>query len=143
MKEQLTIKGLKTWETYEGGGYQFNLYRNNKKVAFVHEAGVGGCLDIDWSDEQTKADIEAYVKTLPQIKMEDMDLSLNVTVDIFLDDLFSEFQWEKKLSRYRKQGTLFRFLNDPEKSFRVVKNRDQEKVKEVLDRKYPNQYVFV
>ena len=42
MKEQLAIKGLKTWTTYDGGGYQFNLYRNNKKVAFVHEAGVGG-----------------------------------------------------------------------------------------------------
>ena len=143
MKEQLTIKGLKTWETYEGGGYQFNLYRNNKKIAFVHEAGVGGCLYIDWSDEQAKADIEGYVKTLPKIQMEDMDLALSVTVDIFLDDLVSEYEWEKKLKRYRKQGILFRFLTDPEKSFRVLKTPDIEKAKEVLNRKYPNQFVLV
>ena len=143
MKEQLTIKGLKNWQTRDGGGYQFNLYRRGKKIAFVHEDGNGGPLQIDWFDKQSEQDIKAYAKTLPKIQMEDMDLALSVTVDIFLDDLVSEYEWEKKLNRHRKQGVLFRFLTDPEKSFRVIKTRNTEKAKEVLNRKYPNQFVLV
>jgi len=148
MKEQLAIKGLKTWTTYDGGGYQFNLYRNNKKVAFVHEAGVGGCLDIDWSDVQAKADIEAYVKTLPKIEMKDRPegcepVVLDASVDLFMEELVTAYEWEKKLSRYRKQNTLFRLLNDPEYSFRPLKTLDLTKAKEFLDKKYPNQYTFV
>ena len=79
---------------------------------------------MDWFDPKAKEDIQAYVKTLPKIQMKDMDLEISITVDIFLDDLVSEYEWERKLNRYRKQGILFRFLTDPEKSFRVLKTPD-------------------
>ena len=40
------IKGLKTWHTNDGGGYQFNLYIDGKKALWVHNDGNGGCTNI-------------------------------------------------------------------------------------------------
>ena len=143
MKSQLQIKGLKTWTTLDGGGYQFNLYRDGKKVAFVHEAGEGGCLRVDWFDPVAEKDIQDYVKTLPDLKMEDMDIVVKMSVDIFLDDLVAEYEWQKKLAKHRKGAVLFRFLTDPAQSFRALKTPDVAKAVEYLDKKYPNQYVLV
>jgi hypothetical protein len=44
-----TAKGLKTWDTHDGGGYQFNLYYAGKKVAQVTNEGNGGDTQINWS----------------------------------------------------------------------------------------------
>lgn len=43
------IKGLKTWRSRDGGGYQYTLTHNGKAVATVTNDGNGGCTDIDWS----------------------------------------------------------------------------------------------
>ena len=141
MKEQLTIKGLKTWDTYDGGGYQFNLYRNNKKVAFVHNAGDGGEMDIDWFLKEEEKSISEYVKTLP--KWENQGFSGEMSVGIFLEELLEEQETEKWLNKQRKKGTLFRLTSDPDSTIRIMKTFDTGKAKESLDRKYPNQYVFV
>ncbi len=68
---------------------------------------------------------------------------LDASVDLFMEELVTAYEWEKKLSRYRKQNTLFRLLNDPDYSFRPLKTLDLTKAKEFLDKKYPNQYTFV
>ena len=141
MKEQLTIKGLKTWNTYDGGGYQFNLYRNNKKVAFVHNAGDGGEMDIDWFSKEEEKSISEYVKTLPN--WENQGFSGEMSVGIFLEELLEEQETEKWLNKQRKKGTLFRLSSDPDSTIRIMKTFDMGKAKESLDRKYPNQYVFV
>ena len=43
------IKGLKTWRSRDGGGYQYTLTHNGKAVATVTNDGNGGPTDIEWS----------------------------------------------------------------------------------------------
>lgn len=44
----LDIKGLKTWKSRDGGGYQYTLLHNGKAVATVTNDGNGGPTDIHW-----------------------------------------------------------------------------------------------
>lgn len=141
MKTNLKIKGLKTWATEDGGGYQFNLYLNTKKVAWVHNAGDGGEMQIDWFDKNAEKAITDYVKALPPY--ESCGFQHQQTVGILMDDLVTEYEWEKKLARYRKKGILFRFLSDPKDSFRTLQTLDMAKAKEYLDSKHPNNYVLI
>jgi hypothetical protein len=141
MKSQFQIKGLKTWATRDGGGYQYNLYRDNKKVAFIHEEGNGGPLKTEWFDKKTEAELNTYVKSLGQVQCGDFAVDMDIA--IWLEELLNDAEFQKKLSKYRKQGTLFRFLTDPVDSFRTMKTLDVAKAVEYLDKKYPNQYVLV
>jgi hypothetical protein len=141
MKNELQIKGLKTWSTYDGGGYQYNLYRNKKKVAFVHNQGDGGCLQVEWFDPQVKEEIKGFVVTLPDWQAE--GYSGKMTLDIFLEELVSDYEYQKVLAKHRKKGVLFRFLTDPVESFRTLKTLDVAKAVEYLDKNYPNKYVLV
>ncbi len=42
------LKGLKTWNTNDGGGYQFTLTHKGKPVAEVTNDGHGGPVDVQW-----------------------------------------------------------------------------------------------
>lgn len=137
----LTIKSFKTWSTNDGGGYQFNLYKDGKKIAFVHNDGNGGEIQIDWLDEGAKKSIIEYVKSLSKIELG--DVTIDSTVGILMDDLVNKHEWEKKLARHRKQGILFRLLSDPKESFRTIKTLDMDRAKAYLDKTYPNSYILV
>ena len=43
---QFTIKNFKSWSSHDGGGYQFTLYVDGKKFAFVTNDGWGGPIDV-------------------------------------------------------------------------------------------------
>jgi hypothetical protein len=133
-----TIKGFKTWNTDDGGGYQFNLYLDNKKFAYVHNDGNGGCIDLKfydtkwmggqytWEESPSLIVWNKYVKSLGQWKssfgaingVEWFDHSDDTAIGI----LVKEFE----MSKYRKKGILFRLLTDSEGSFRTIKTQDME-----------------
>ena len=135
----LKIKSLKTWFTPDGGGYHFNLYKDGKKIAFVFNEGNGGMLSITW--DSCKEEVSEYVKSLPKVTCGEYEIAM--TVDILMDELVSEHESEKNMARYRKQRILFRLATDPNNSFRILKTLDLVKAKEILDAKYPNQFVLV
>jgi hypothetical protein len=139
MTMNLTIKSLRTWATDDGGGYQFNLCKDGKKIAYVHNAGDGGMLQILW--DSCEDEVTEYAKSLPPVTVGDK--SFGMSVDILMDDLVTEYEWQKKLARYRKGATLFRLLSDPVDSFRTLKTLDASKAKEYLEKTYPNNYVMV
>lgn len=43
MNETYTLKGIKTFDGMEGGGYEANLYLGKKKIASAFNGGDGGC----------------------------------------------------------------------------------------------------
>ena len=141
MKDQLTIKGLKTWSTHDGGGYQFNLYLDGKKIAFVHNDGNGGATEIGWSSKSAEAMVNEYVKTLPN--WVSGDYSGEMTVDIFLEELLRDYEQETWLAKQRKKGTLYRLVSDSAETFRILATFDLVKAKEYLERKYPQGYVLL
>jgi len=55
------VKAVKFFIGIEGQGYNANLYRNGKKVAFVIDAGDGGCVTIQWASEEAKDNQQQYL----------------------------------------------------------------------------------
>jgi len=159
-----TIKGLKTWASREGGGYQFNLYLDGKKFAWVHDDGNGGETDVTCFDEQSSEKVDCistwddktifqaspnyallhnYVRSLPKWKGFDGKEEYTMTMGIWIGELLQAYEMEKKLAKAKKKGITFKLLTDGEGVFRTLNVLDLEKAKQYLDSKFPNQYQLI
>ena len=152
------IKGFKTWETDDGGGYQFTLYADGKRFAFVHNDGNGGEIDLRFFDtDAPRVEIVSiynnqakymgtpnekllndYVRALPPWQ-EDGE-SIAYSVGMFMDELVNDYEREKRLKKYRKKGVVFKLTTDGDGSMRVINTLDMTAAKKYLDSKFPNQY---
>ena len=144
--KNLTIKGLKTWATHDGGGYQFNLYEDGKKVLFVHNDGNGGCLDLESLDggEFLKR-LNAHCNSLPPrvLSYEGLpSMTLHMNAECFLEDLLSNYEQAKQIAKAKKKGVVFT-LNGNTKEFYTLSILDMAKAIDYLDKKYPNQYALL
>jgi hypothetical protein len=144
--KNLTIKGLKTWATHDGGGYQFNLYEDGKKVLFVHNDGNGGCLDLEPLDggEFLKR-LNAYCDEQPPevLTYEGLpSMTIEMTAEIFLEDLLNDYEKAKQIAKAKKKGVVFT-LNGNTKEFYTLSILDMAKAIDYLDKKYPNQYALL
>lgn len=150
------IKGFKTWATDDGGGYQFNLYHNGKKFAWVHNDGNGGCIDINfydtklmggkygWDDSPSVKIWNDHVKSLGQWHsnfgaingVEWFDHDDETAIGILVE--------EYEMSKHRKKGILFRLLTDSENAFRTIKTHDTDLAVKHLDKMFgKGNYLFV
>jgi hypothetical protein len=144
--KNLTIKGLKTWASREGGGYQFNLYEDGKKVLFVHNDGNGGCLDLEPLDGGNFLKrLNAHCESLPArvLSYEGFpSMTVKVTNECFLEDLLSDYEKAKQIAKAKKKGVVFT-LNGNTKEFYTLSILDMAKAIDYLDKKYPNQYALL
>ena len=134
------IKAFKHWQTEDGGGYQFNLYHNKKKFAFVHNDGNGGCIDIRFADSDTnwkespfKTIWDDYVKSLGKWKSSFGEINGVEWFDHDSDTAIGILVEEYEMSKYRKKGILFRLLTDSEGSFRTITTHDMDVAVKHLD----------
>ena len=141
------IKGLKTWHTNDGGGYQFNLYIDGKKALWVHNDGNGGCLDItpldvnypnQWSESKSYKMFRDYLKTLPKYEM--FGELFDMDEEIFLEELLNDYEYQKALTKSKKKGICFRLLSDGKNDVRSFTTHDMDVALKYLNEKYPNQY---
>lgn len=140
----LEIKSLKTFRGMEGSGYNASVYSNGKKVFDVIDDATGGELMIDAIGEAGKkaeAELKALCATLP--KDESYGVAIDITVDIYLDDLINEYNLQKKLARCRAKATPFRLPGDSEDGYRTINTPDVAKAKAFLDKKFPGGYVLL
>lgn len=162
-----TIKGLKTWATHEGGGFQFSLYRDGKKFAWIHNEGNGGPLDITYEDTKDKPNADSKFRRevlafLPSCKWwdewekQDQEFrekyrdfehseaqKLNLREESLMYRLLEDHEFAQKIARLRKKSTLFRLLTDAESVVRSVNTLDIEQAKRVLEKHHPNNYQFI
>ena len=159
-----TIKGFKSWETDEGGGYQFTLYLDGRKFAWVHEDGNVGCIKLTYFDTDATpvqhflppclawngdvvpvspdhARLHHYIQSLPTWKSGKDTYPM--TEDIWIGQLVNTYEFNKRLARAKKKGLTFRLLTDEPHEFRTIKTQDVRMATRQLDAKYPNAYQFV
>ena len=136
-----TIKGLKTWETYDGGGYQFNLYLDGKKFAWVDEQGHGGCMDVSYYAEGNQQILEDYVATMPEYDY--CGITLKPSVEGWISRLLATHEHNKKIAKLRKKAILFRLKSDDQNNFRTLTTLDMNKAKAWLDKNHPDQYELI
>jgi hypothetical protein len=146
------IKAFKDWATHDGGGYQFNLYYNKKKFAFVHNDGNGGMIEMEFSDGKHHMDNDTpngkiwddYVKSLGQWKSSFGEINGTEWFDYDTDIAIGKLVEEYEMAKHRKKGILFRLVNDSENSFRTIKTQDADLAVNQLDKMFgKGNYLFV
>jgi hypothetical protein len=142
-KQLFTIKNFKTWSTHDGGGYQFTLYYDGKKFAFVHNDGNGGWIEVDCYNKEDQKLFDDYISILPKWKSSIDGSEMNVTNDIFMDELVNEYELAKKLAKAKKKGTPFRLLTDKENMFRTLNVSDLSQAKQYLDSQFSEGYILL
>jgi hypothetical protein len=160
-----TIKNLKTWNTHDGGGYSCTLYCDGEKIALVLNEGVGGetqiltlddnapKVEIDsWFNKETEtqhkawvtpnyAKLHAFCKTLP--KWDCLGEMHHIEPSIYIEELISETNYQKKLANAKKRGTPFKLEGDDKFTFSVLNTLDQKVVINYLEKNHPNKYQLI
>lgn len=115
-----SIKGLKTWETREGGGFQFKLLRDGKPVATVTNEGNGGMFRYGWINpkpatvhalsyddkelvfqgDAEEAALWDVCKALPPDKGDRWN------TDMLMEELVTQYEVEKEVKRMLKMPTI-------------------------------------
>jgi len=142
-KQLFTIKNFKTWSTHDGGGYQFTLYYDGKKYAHVHNDGNGGWVTVECYNEADQKQFDSYIDRLPKWKSSIDGSDMDVTADIFMDELVNEHELAKKLAKAKKKGTPFRLLTDKENMFRTLNVSDLSQAKQYLDSQFSQGYILL
>ena len=142
-KQLFTIKNFKTWSTHDGGGYQFTLYYDGKKFASVHNDGNGGWVNVDCENKEDQNRFDNYISNLPKWKSSIDGSDMDMTSDIFMDELVNEYELAKKLAKAKKKGTTFRLTSDKGNMFRTLNVLDLTKAKEYLDLVCPEGYILL
>ena len=130
------IKAFKQWQTMDGGGYQFNLYLDNKKFAWVHNDGNGGMIDMDFTDPKNQAIWDDFVKSLGQWKTSFGAINGTEFFDHDTDTAIGILVEEYEMSKNRKKGILFKLMTDWEGTFRIIKTHDMDLATKQLDKTY-------
>lgn len=107
---KVQLKNVKTFEGHEGLGINADVWINGLKCMHLYDAAYGGQYEYtnftynNPKADQVKANIallEAYIKTLPPEEMElgDKKMTLNIDMDMFLNELYENMEMEKKMKK--------------------------------------------
>lgn len=112
-----TVKNVKFFRGMEGTGFNCTLYRDGKKVALVDDEANGGEYHFHWFDRAEEKILDAHVKTLPPEPVENemkkcFPKGMDITPDIFVSQLVSDFEMDSKWKRACKKGLCFRLKGD-------------------------------
>lgn len=160
-----TIKNLKTWNTHDGGGYSCTLYCDGEKIALVLNEGVGGetqitTLDVNspkveidgYYDEENDrhfrywvtpnyAKLDAFCKTLP--KWDCLGKMVHIDPSLYIEELISETQYQKKLTNAKKKGIVFKLKDYDKYTFGVLNTNSVVMAIKYLETNHKDQYQII
>lgn len=160
-----TIKNLKTWNTHDGGGYSCTLYCDGEKIALVLNEGVGGetqimTLDVNspkveidgYYDEENDrqfrhwvtpnyAKLDAFCKTLP--KWDCLGKMVHMEPSLYIEELISETQYQKKLTNAKKKGIVFKLKDYDKYTFGVLNTNSVVMAIKYLETNHKDQYQII
>lgn len=148
MTETYTLKGIKTFNGMEGGGYEANLYLGKKKVGTCFNDGNGGCDYFHFNKKEYEAPFVAFCKEwyqTSQAKAEFEKLTAqygtdadNYSQSYAMESWVSEFlasrEEEKNLKRWSKTKTLFRLKGDPVGEWRTYNTVDPRVIPHIREK---------
>jgi len=140
LKRKYSLKNIKTFRSMEGEGFNSTLYKDGKKLCNVDDEGVGGCLDFsDYKvEEALNKELKEKVGTFDYDKTK-----LEYNAEIFIDDLFNEFQENKMFKKQCKSKTLVITKDCKEGEYIQFKFEYGEKATEFIKSKYKDNLVEI
>jgi len=115
--DDYSVKKIVQFEGMEGAGFNCDLYRGTKKVAFCRDNGNGGDVTVRWSDKTEEELLLTHVASLPPIPFDyggGLKKDLKIDEGWFVSDLVAKRGMEKELKKLRKKcekATLYRIPN--------------------------------
>lgn len=116
MTTEFTIKGLKTFDGMEGGGFECSLYMDGKKVGTAFDSGSGGEARLNVTREVESAFEKWAVANSPE-----EDVIPYWAVQGAICKLVDDFEELKNLKRLCRTKILFQIQGDEDGTWRTVK----------------------
>ena len=146
---EYSVKNVKTFKGMEEcGGFNADLYRGKKKIAFCIDEDCGGEVLIRWIDKAEIEPLQAHVKSLPRRESEYFPEGCEIDEGDFVWDLVNEVLYQKDVKRMVNKAKkeiqskwLFLLKDDKEGTYRVINKAPGQSVpllQEHLDKKYGN-----
>lgn len=82
-----------------------DLYINGKKVGYVRNDGRGGCTDYHGNTKEDNvliAEAEAYCKSLPNVRSEELNFEYPNSLENTIDELFENYLKEREQKKMEK-----------------------------------------
>ncbi len=147
-----TFKGLRTWQTHDGGGYQGTLVVDGVAAAYVHDDGHGGCLTIEvgttdaakraWDTFRAWALARPLDATLFPDSLPDDDFGTTSRIEIAIGACLEDFEWARRVARLSKTKTLFRLPDDRPGEWRTLMLPDSDESRALVSKKYSGLATF-
>lgn len=157
---EYSVKAVKTFVGTDGYGYNAALCRNGKKVAFAVQDGGGGPAMVYWEDREAAREevkiknykgetvpvrvtpeeglLLRFIGTLPPIPPPEFpDLGpYDVDIELFVEELVNDFDFERRAKRLCKKKTLFRVVGDKAGEWRTLNIPYSNAVRKELGLRY-------
>jgi hypothetical protein len=109
-----TITGLKTWETWDGGGYSATLRRDGRIVGELLNDGNGGGTQYRFNAETDERALRDYVAANykddePSANI-DAETALTLNVDCFIGELVDDVESAKRIKAAFKRALKSKIL---------------------------------
>jgi hypothetical protein len=160
-----SVKNVKSFMGREGYGFNCNLYKGKKMVAFCYDDASGGPVDIDWLPKEypqvedktawaayrekcqaEKAELQSHLDTLPEVDWENDGFSLKIDMGWFITDLVSKWERERDERKMKKRcqtKTLFRTAEQQEGQHWEINRPIDDRVRNHINKKYGDQLVEI
>ena len=134
----VTIKGLKTWRTDDGGGWQATLVIDGHEVGTVTDHGSGG--PVEWRlQPYEQFDVELFAAWAATFGVtiignavpydSALDSEIARLIDVELND--------RRFARLSKTKTIFRLPTDADGEWRTITAPISDKVRAYLSKTHP------
>lgn len=148
-----SVKNVKTGPSREygpNGSYTCNLYKGNKKIASVFEAGDGGCLRVYWEGDltsvvtryghefkatQNEVEFENFAKTQTYV-CEYSGETETYDAGMYIAKLADDYLTNKKIRGWCRTQTVIRLKGDAEGEFRTFKCKYSPRIKVQVEAKF-------
>lgn len=127
------IKGLKTFNGMEGGGYECSIYRGKVKVGTAMNEGSGGSDFFHFTSREEEATFQEaaakwYETSRSKVEWEgwckensiSLDVSAQHKMESWVSETMSSMEEQKRFKRLSKTKTLFRLKGDEEGVWRTI-----------------------
>ena len=120
-----SVRRVRTFQGMEGLGFNAELLRDGKPVAFVIDDGNGGQYNIRWYTRTTKTENEEqrlteFVESHTHVN-ELNGKPYRAEPDTLIGELVDKYENNRKFKRLSKTRTLFRLKSDPGDSWSSIR----------------------
>lgn len=138
-----SVKNFKTFMGMDMTGFNFSMYKDNKKVADVTNDGGGGETEVGFLSDAVETDFNNMLKLLPEYYCDISKRNCKFNEEDFVNELAAQYEEDKKLKRLCKTKTLFITADCGQNECRTVKHVFNANVKKFIQNKYKKDLIEI